>query len=1004
MNVRPIKLEITGLQSFSEKQTINFDELTSMGIFGIFGETGSGKSTILDAMIFSIFDQIPRTMGSNGKNIRSSLNSDSNILEVYFKFCLGEDIFEITRIYKKKYNRKGEEKFEQSNPIMIKNNDVIADTVKNVETKVKEYFGIGVNDFTRSVVLPQGKFSDFLKLKGAEKMTMLENIFDLDKYGTKIAEKISSRLSKIKENITQLENQIVGKGDFSPELMLDLEDSLKSKGLEHDFVTIEKNSVQSNFLEMSNIKTLSEKLDFYNSELSRLENSKIEVDSYSEKLKKHELSSLFKVTLDELEVLRNDISVAENEVIYLENSFRESSCSLEKFKNEEVEKKLNLDSLDSLLKSLKIDYDELEALRKCEGYLNTLALKEKMLAETIITFENENSEYSILKDKFENNKDILITQKLYLENLVDIDKDSIHNLESEIEVLKNKISTFYRELNQKISYEDSLNGYIESKDRYILDLEIILQDLALVEEKSRDNKAFELSKALLSGKECPVCGSKEHPNKAKNSVDVDLNLLNELLKAEADTKKIIFELDVKIDYSKEKLSEFQNLENIENLENDYILKEDALKNLKDAEKEFDLKSKDTLSKIAVLESTISNIHDNILQKEKSLQIIKDKIELYKGEVLVERENISFLNLEDSSLESIVQRKLYLDSLDKDYRANISMKNSFEIELRDVKDKILESSGKVAEITLNLSRTNESVKNYKDSFNKKNENFEKELFDAGFKSYKQINDSILNSFEIENMKNAIESYSNDFVKYNHLKDEILTSLDGKVFEKESWNDLNLELKNLNLKSEALVKEITEISSHLERIQKLAHEAKDLLSQINSLITKEDELLLLQKKFKGRKFVNFLARKRLDYIAYEASKRLKKITKGRYLLNVDKYCDFNIVDAFNSNHVRDCSTLSGGETFIVSLVLALALSSQLQLKGNIQLEFFFLDEGFGTLDTTLLDRVIEVLEEIRWKDKMKIGIISHVEDLKIRIPRRLEVSPAIPGERGSLVKLI
>ncbi|MGL4947329.1 MAG: SbcC/MukB-like Walker B domain-containing protein, partial [Cetobacterium sp.] len=103
-------------------------------------------------------------------------------------------------------------------------------------------------------------------------------------------------------------------------------------------------------------------------------------------------------------------------------------------------------------------------------------------------------------------------------------------------------------------------------------------------------------------------------------------------------------------------------------------------------------------------------------------------------------------------------------------------------------------------------------------------------------------------------------------------------------------------------------------------------------------------------------------------------------------------------------RDCATLSGGETFIVSLVLALALSSQLQLKGNVQLEFFFLDEGFGTLDSILLDRVIEILEEIGWKEKMKIGIISHVEDLKLRIPRRLEVSPAVPGEAGSIVKLL
>ena len=152
------------------------------------------------------------------------------------------------------------------------------------------------------------------------------------------------------------------------------------------------------------------------------------------------------------------------------------------------------------------------------------------------------------------------------------------------------------------------------------------------------------------------------------------------------------------------------------------------------------------------------------------------------------------------------------------------------------------------------------------------------------------------------------------------------------------------------------------------------------------------------------MKFLARKKLNYIVYQASKRLQQITRGRYTITIDNNCDFNIVDAFNSNFTRECSTLSGGETFVVSLVLALALSSQLQLKGKIQLEFFFLDEGFGTLDSTLLDRVIEILEEIKWKEKMKIGIISHIEDLKIRIPRRLEISSAIPGEKGSTITLI
>ncbi|MGL6120185.1 MAG: AAA family ATPase [Fusobacteriaceae bacterium] len=1002
--MRPIKLEITGLQSFSKKQIINFDELTSMGLFGIFGETGSGKSTILDAMIFSIFDQIPRTMGNSGKNIRSSLNGDSNVLEVYFKFSLGEDIFEITRVYKKKYNRKGEEKFEQSNPIMIKNKDVIADTVKNVEAKVKEYFGIGINDFTRSVVLPQGKFSEFLKLKGAEKMTMLENIFDLDKYGTKMSDKISSKLSVLKEKIASLENQIKGKGDFSPELMRTLEGELKLKTTEHDSLVIEKMKVESDFSEMNSIKSFSEKLDFYNSELFRLEKTKNEIDVYSEKIKKHELANSFKIIIDEIKILENSIEVIQNEILASETILAEYNSSLNSFKNEEIQKQENLDSLHSVLKSLIIDYNELENLRKCEGYLNTLELKKDLLNEAINNFEVENYDCKLLKDNLQMNINDLSVFKNELEDLGGIDCITTSNLENEISILKSSISVLQNKFSQKISYEKSLESYKLETVTLLKNLDDILQESAKLEVKNLGNKAFELSKTLIHGENCPVCGSKEHPKRAQNSEDVDFKLLDNLLKSEENIRKNLLELSIKTKHSNEKLLEFKDLESVEVLEKNLALKEKNLIFLKDAEKNFNLKVGEINTKIVTLESTISNINSNILQKEKLVELNMDKIETYKKEIEIESEKISLLNLENTSLDCVVKRKIHLDTLDKEYRKTMLSLNSFEIELRSVKDKILEFSTKVGEITLNLARKYENMKNSKNDFDTKTKSLKTNSVKTGFLSNLDILNSILEFKLLQNMKIAIENYENDFIKYTHFKNEILISLDGKVFEEKKWSSLNFELQNLKMKNEILVKEITETSSYLERIQKLAYEAQDLLVQIDSLVLKEDDLLLLQKKFKGRKFVSFLARKRLDYIAYEASKRLKKITRGRYLLQVNKDCDFNIVDVFNNNHIRDSATLSGGETFIVSLVLALALSSQLQLKGNIQLEFFFLDEGFGTLDSTLLDRVIEILEEIRWKEKMKIGIISHVEDLKIRIPRRLEVSPAIPGETGSIIKLI
>ena len=160
--------------------------------------------------------------------------------------------------------------------------------------------------------------------------------------------------------------------------------------------------------------------------------------------------------------------------------------------------------------------------------------------------------------------------------------------------------------------------------------------------------------------------------------------------------------------------------------------------------------------------------------------------------------------------------------------------------------------------------------------------------------------------------------------------------------------------------------------------------------------------LEKLFKGKKFVEFVAGHQLKYISIEASKRLKEITHGTYGLEVDENGKFIIRDFKNGGAIRDASTLSGGETFLASLSLALALSAQIQLKGTAPLELFFLDEGFGTLDDNLLDVVMDSLERIH-NDRLKVGIISHVESIKNRVPVKLIISPAECGNGGSKVKI-
>ena len=143
------------------------------------------------------------------------------------------------------------------------------------------------------------------------------------------------------------------------------------------------------------------------------------------------------------------------------------------------------------------------------------------------------------------------------------------------------------------------------------------------------------------------------------------------------------------------------------------------------------------------------------------------------------------------------------------------------------------------------------------------------------------------------------------------------------------------------------------------------------------------------FEGNRFVEYLSQIYLNNIIIEASERLSNMTNNRYSLEMNENYLFVISDNFNGGLRRAADTLSGGEVFLTSLSLALALSSQIQLKGSAPLEFFFLDEGFGTLDSALLDTVMTSLENLKG-DNLSVGIISHVDEIKARLPMKLEIT--------------
>ena len=178
-------------------------------------------------------------------------------------------------------------------------------------------------------------------------------------------------------------------------------------------------------------------------------------------------------------------------------------------------------------------------------------------------------------------------------------------------------------------------------------------------------------------------------------------------------------------------------------------------------------------------------------------------------------------------------------------------------------------------------------------------------------------------------------------------------------------------------------------------------KAALEKDFSLVLHERDLIgKLKSLLRDNKFMEYIANEHLVNISGAASRTLIELTDGRYYL---AYVDNNfcVGDNYNCGEMRKVKTLSGGETFLVSLSLALALSSTICNRSLKSIEFFFLDEGFGTLDGDLIDTVLSALEKLK-NENFSIGLISHVEELKHRISSKILVNKATESH-GSTIRI-
>lgn len=1169
--MKPIKLEVKGLNSFIDKQVVEFDKLTERGLFGIFGPTGSGKSTILDGITLALYGDIARKSSNY-------INTNCDGVYVSYEFQItGNEVkrYRVDREFKRD-NKSGGIRNKSSKIIDITGGveNVLEEKAKAVTSKCEEIIGLKLDDFMRTVVLPQGKFSEFLKLEGKERRNMLERLFNLRKYGDDLSSKLSLEIRKEKDKMNVLEGQLKGYEGVSEEALKAKEEEINEINLSIKNKEELLNKIKKEFEEAEKVWNTQKELYDKRIEEESLVSRSEEIKSFKERVEISSKADNVIVFINNLEEILKEINKEDLKLNELNKKLEELTNLREenKLKFEEVSKKKEEKLPDLRLKKEKLleSQKEREILfqikadgvklkeackkifedrSKCDTKLNSIEENEKKLNEELKEKEERKEElfvheefknkinsglfilnsYEGLDKQFNEIKSEEIELKKYIKNLTEDKEKSEKDLKVKVESLSKtrgklesllketpgdsnsilekqiKLGEYREKLNKYKEIKNSLEESLKSKNNFEEKLKAFENQKLLLEKEVRELKeyinkvkveelAHKLRENLVDGECCPVCGSTHHElNKVEKINLEESNEKTTLLESkEEKLKELILEfskIEATLEYENKKIEELNiSIEEVGEVNEERLKSiEEEFNTLKEKVEEFNLKKENLEKDLEKLKEEKNNL-ENIFNKAEVIlceKIVREKEiaskikELDKELKLKNYELNSIKNelkIEDIKLENelILKKEKEKNLLEKEIRilrTQLEESNKIKDELREKRDALKEDylsqksllDGKVEvyrekermikgslkglidealpiekidikglledlqleidyieKAYLNLSEEKEKLekafnnmnqemavtKERVNSLNLRKENEEKKvnlaLEEEGFKTILEVKEGILSKDEKEKLKTLIEEYHNNFIKVRANIELLIKKLNGKSLTEEEWTRVLQEKNN----TEKELKEVEELKIRLvtesESIKKKLEEQRDILHIKAKQEYKLALLSDLEKLFKGKKFVEFIAANQLKYISIEASKKLKDITNGVYGLEVDENGKFIIRDYKNGGAKRDASTLSGGETFLASLALALSLSSQIQLKGTAPLELFFLDEGFGTLDDNLLDVVMSSLERLH-HERLSVGIISHVESIKNRVPVKLILTPAEAGIGGSKVKI-
>ncbi|HSP23263.1 MAG TPA: AAA family ATPase [Planococcus sp. (in: firmicutes)] len=1021
--MKPLKLKMTAFGPYKKSETIDFADLKGNQLFVISGSTGSGKTTIFDAISFALYGSASGSDRAESRNLRSDFADDNTHTSVEMEFEIHRKTYRILRQMSHVKAGNKSPTGERYEFFEITDNGEVPcverQIVSEINRKVEDLLGLTQNQFSQIVMLPQGEFRKLLTSETDNKEEILRKIFKTEPY-----KMINERLKGKKDAASEaygvedrmLKSHITGIASALPARESELFELIQRGHINTHQVldALDSETLYYNEKELRDEQCYGALFTKHGEKQATYYEAKKWNDRIGELEEKERRFGQLNEQLPSIEQQERAMQKAERAGLIegLENLFKElQQNEAEKnrlFADAQKAEEQAANSLTSAEASFVHELGQedgrnevrrqLMQLESLVPAVQELASKQKVLAELEAAAKNSAEDEKKAEAAWLTEREAC--KKLAADiSLLEAKLETVDDKQAALSVLKEQC----RVLLELMALEKSQLRHMTENSGKENAFKAALEEYKTLEVSWFGNQAQVLAAALHDGEACPVCGSTEHPAKANSTHH------EEVPKARLDGAKAKMDL----------------------ADGEY---RDALAKTNATEEQL-VQKRRAVSALGLAAERAQELHPQLEQNRyaldgevKGLLLDKQQLRTLKERLAVKTDKADGLEIGKTELGR--RKQLHASAFETAEAVFEQRLLSIPEEVRTIavlSEKIQRTKDRKEKLERSWERAQKGLQDAKAAFaaaavavvhrseaaeevRSKKDNALQHYREALKKSEFESEEAYQQAKMPEAARSELQRLTQQFRQALHTAEQQVKErqeeLSGKA--KSDLGLLELEIVQLEAEYKAAfgewnqTKDLKSSASGLTaKIIQASGKAAEAEQQLNR-ITDLHDMIRGQNSLKIS-FERYLQIEYLEQIIQSANARLKNLSNGQfYLMRSDRQeargkqsgLGLDVYDAY-TGQTRDVKTLSGGEKFNASLCLALGMADVIQsFQGNVSIDTMFIDEGFGSLDEESLNKAIDTLIDLQKSGRI-IGVISHVQELKAAIPAILEVHKSKEG---------